>query len=729
MLATPTPWIKHIVLVGGGHAQVQLLRRLGMRPEPGIKVTLICKDTHTPYSGMLPGYIAGHYGYDDIHIDLARLCAWAGVSFIRAAVTALDPDQRLVYMDGRPPLGFDVVSINTGSTPDLASVEGARDHALPVKPIASLLDHWHGLRSQLEATGERSTKRLVCVGAGVGGCELLLAVQHCLSQGLGLSGISYHLVGRAPQVLPYNPKATQSAMQRQLEAKGVATHLGQGVTRVEPRRLLLDDGSSLAFDALLWVTGAVPAPWFAGSGLATDARGFLATDDQLRSLSHPHVFAAGDCASQTNHPREKAGVFAVRQGPVLAENLLRAVKGLPLRSHRPQRRFLSLIATGERYALASKGALFAQGGWVWRWKDHIDRSFMRRFNDLPPMAASQRLPDWARLDKQALALEQPLCKGCGGKLANPALSKGLKVLGLDGAPEDAAALPGTQLLQSVDWLTLPFSDDYLSGQIIAAHSLSDIYAEGGTPIAAMALASVARQTDDLASQDLAQVLAGARQVLDADQVALIGGHTSQASEPGLGFSVTGRLAQGQTRWSKAGARPGDRLMLSRPLGSGLLLAGLMAGKTRGRWLDVAAEQMRQTNRAATAALRALPPGGLHAVSDVTGFGLAGHASEIAQASGVNIRLDLEALFSYEGAMCLAEQGVRANLWASNQAVLGPDAPGMHDPRLVLACDPQTSGGLLAAVAPEQAAHLAGCGFTDVGQVVAAKDPGQARIEW
>lgn len=731
MNAAPTPWLKHIVLVGGGHAQVQLLRRLGMRPEPGIKVTLICKDTHTPYSGMLPGYIAGHYGYDDIHIDLARLCAWAGVSFVRAEVTGLNPDTRQVMIAGRPALSYDVVSINTGSTPDLDSVPGAREHALPVKPIASLLERWQALRQLLERDSEGATKRLVCVGAGVGGCELLLSVHHYLGQTAGSDGLAYHLVGRAREVLPYNAKATRRAMQRHLTAKGVALHLGQGVARVEPQTLVMEDGERLPFDALLWVTGAVPAPWFTGSGLATDARGFLATDDQLRSLSHPDVFAVGDCASQVKNPREKAGVFAVRQGPVLAENLLCAVKGLPLRRHVPQRRFLSLIATGERYALASKGPFATQGAWVWRWKDHIDRSFMQRFSDLPPMAAGQVLPNWSRHQEatQTEALEQPLCKGCGGKLGSSALASGLGLLGLSGAAEDAAALPGTELVQSVDWLSLPLSDAYLSGQIIAAHSLSDIYAEGGQPFAAMALANVERQAEWLAAQDLAQMLAGARQVLEADQVALIGGHTSQGGEAGLGLSVTGRILPGQARWTKGGAQVGDLLMLSRPLGSGLLLAGLMAGRTKGRWLDAAAELMARSNRQAAVALRTLPAEALHAVSDVTGFGLAGHAREIAEASALAIRLDLADLPVLEGALSLVEQGVRASLWRSNRRALGAEALEACDPRLVVACDPQTSGGLLAAVAPGQATALEQAGFVAVGQLLDPQAAGHARLVW
>ncbi len=719
------PWVKHLVLIGGGHAQVQLLRRLGMRPEPGIKVTLICSDTHTPYSGMLPGYIAGHYLFDEIHIDLAKLCAWAGVTYINARVTGLDPDQRLVMFDDRPALAFDIASINTGSTPDLDSVPGARAHALPVKPIAQLLGRWQSLLERLEVanpeaagTDAKRPLRLACVGAGVGGCELLLSVQYYLKQRFGRSAIECHLVGRAPHVVPHNPPATQRAMRAQLEKKGVALHLGQEVTAVEAGALVLGDDRRLDFDELLWVTGAVPAPWFFDCGLALDARGFLAIDDSLRSLSHPHIFAAGDCAAQVNHPREKAGVFAVRQGPILAENLLRAVKKQPLKRHRPQRRFLSLIATGEKYALASRGPFHAQGAWVWRWKDRIDRKFMQRFSDLPAMAEAQRQGSWAQTALEQEGLADPLCQGCGGKVARSPLQSALNRLTPGRAVEDAARLPGSNYWQSVDWLTVPLSDLYLSGQLIAAHCLSDIYAEGGRPEAALAIVNVRRQGERLAVQDISDLLAGALAVLERDEVVLIGGHSSQGDTAALGLSVTGKGPQaGAVGWRKAGAKPGDILMLSRPLGMGLLLAGLMRGQTKGRWLEAATNMARETNREAARMLSRLPEGALHAVSDVTGFGLMGHASELAEAGQVAIQLHLTDLPAYPGAIEVAKAGVRPSILASNARSAGASDQDLQDPWLCLACDPQTSGGLLAAVTPESAGSLAEQGFAVVGRVL------------
>lgn len=717
------PWIKHIVLIGGGHAQVQLLRRLGMRPEPGVKVTLICSDTHTPYSGMLPGYIAGHYDFDDIHIDLAKLCAWAGVNYVNARVSGLDPDRRLVMFADRPSLSFDVASINTGSTPDLDSVPGAREQALPVKPIAGLLGRWQKMLADLEANTapEKGPVRIACVGAGVGGCELLLSVQHFLERRFGAAAIECHLIGRAAQVVPHNPPATQRAMHAQLKKKGVVLHLGRGVTRVETGHLVLEDGQALAFDHLLWVTGAVPAPWFAKTGLAVDERGFLAIDDRLRSLSHPHVFAAGDCAVQVNHPREKAGVFAVRQGSILAENLLRAAKGRPLKQHIPQRRFLSLIAMGEKYALGSRGLFHAQGAWVWRWKDQIDRNFMRRFSELPAMKDTRTRDDWAQGALVQEGLSEPLCQGCGGKMARSPLSAALARVAPGNRIEDAARLPGSNYLQSVDWLTAPVSDLYRSGQVIAAHCLSDIYAEGGRPTAALAIANVRRQAERLAAQDLGDLLAGAMHTLEKDGVALIGGHSGQGDVTALGLSVTGTLDSGQddaTGWSKAGARAGDILVLSRPLGMGLLLAGLMQGHTKGRWLDAAMGIASHTNREATEALHELPQGGLHAVSDVTGFGLIGHAAEVAEASGVAVSITLADLPAYEGALEVAQAGVRPSILASNALSISGQDYDLGDPRVALACDPQTSGGLLAIVAPECVDALKAQGFVVVGQVLA-----------
>ncbi len=381
------PVLRDIVLVGGGHSHVGVLKRLGMRPIPGVRLTVICQDAHTPYSGMLPGYIAGHYSYDDVHIDLRRLCQFAGARFYRAEADGIDRQQQRVRCKGRPEVPYDLLSINIGSTPQLHQVEGAAAHAVPVKPIQRFNRRWQEV---LERVRERAGPiRIAVVGGGAGGVELALAMQYRLSRELAAQGrdpgeLEIELFNAAAQILPTHNRRVRAAFERRLAERGVAVRNRAAVVQVGERCLRVSDGESVTADEIVWVTQAGGASWLAGTGLELDAEGFLCVRDTLQTTADDRIFAAGDIAHVVNHPRPKAGVFAVRQGPPLARNLRRMVRGRRPRPFRPQRDWLALISTGDRNAVASRGRFIGvEGAWVWRWKDWIDRRFMARFTDLP----------------------------------------------------------------------------------------------------------------------------------------------------------------------------------------------------------------------------------------------------------------------------------------------------------------------------------------------------------
>ncbi|MDY7114925.1 FAD-dependent oxidoreductase [Halomonas sp. SSL-5] len=381
------PVLRDIVLIGGGHTHVGVLKRFAMKPEPGVRLTLICRDTHTPYSGMLPGYVAGHYGYDEVHIDLRRLAEYAGARFFADEAVGIDHDARKVLCRSRPPVPYDWLSINIGSTPRVDALGGAAGHAVPVKPIHQFNDRWQTLLRRIEAHPGRT--RVAVVGGGAGGVELLLAMQVRLGSELAARGrdpedLTFALFTRGETLLPTHNARVRAHFEATLRRRGIEVHAGTEVVAVEAGRLQAADGTWHAADEIVWVTSAGGAGWLKETRLALDDDGFIQVDDTLRSTSDPRIFAAGDIASQVNHPREKAGVFAVRQGRPLADNLRAAVTGRPLSSYRPQARWLALISTGDRHAVASRGRLCLAGDWVWRWKDRIDRRFMARFNDLPP---------------------------------------------------------------------------------------------------------------------------------------------------------------------------------------------------------------------------------------------------------------------------------------------------------------------------------------------------------
>lgn len=370
-----------LVLVGGGHAHVEVLRRFGAMPQPGLRVVAVARELLTPYSGMLPGYLAGHYPREACHIDLRPLAERAGAHLIHAEACGLDLGRRQVHCRDGTAVPFDLLSLDIGGRPATAAIPGAAQHALPVKPVDGFLAAWAACEAAALAAIGRY--RVVVVGGGAGGVELCLALRHRLRLQLAAAGAdpdraSFALVTDTTEILPSHAPWVRRRLTRGLIERGVVLHLGCRVERVEPGRLSTAAGD-IGFDAAVWAVGVAAPSWPGAAGLATDPAGFVAVDATLRSLSHPEIFAAGDIAALDGHCLAKAGVYAVRQGPVLAENLRRVAQGAPLRSYQPQRQFLSLISTGDRRAVASRGRLVAEGAWVWRLKDWIDRSWMRRY--------------------------------------------------------------------------------------------------------------------------------------------------------------------------------------------------------------------------------------------------------------------------------------------------------------------------------------------------------------
>lgn len=384
------PIVNDLVLVGGGHTHVHVLKSFGLRPVPGLRITLISRDVHTPYSGMLPGFIAGHYRREQCHIDLGALARFAGARFVQDEATGIDLVSKHVTCLRSPTVPYGTASLDIGSVPNLRAVPGAAEHATPVKPI-------DGLAARLEkiiarAAGGQAGLRFVTVGGGAAGVEVTLSMRHRLRGLLRQGGddpdtMSFALVTRGA-LLPTHNVSVRTRFRTLLAQRRVALVEHNAATRVEDGAVLCANGDRIGFDELIWVTQAGAAAWLGGTGLALDGGGFVKVDATLRSVSDPNVFAAGDVAANIDHPRPKAGVFAVRQGPPLAENLRRAVAGKPPLPFRPQTQFLSLIGTGDGCAVASRGRWAAQGRAIWQLKDWIDRRWMRQYQALPAHRAN-----------------------------------------------------------------------------------------------------------------------------------------------------------------------------------------------------------------------------------------------------------------------------------------------------------------------------------------------------
>jgi selenide, water dikinase len=714
-----------LVLVGGGHAHVHVLKSFGMRPVPGVRVTLISRDVETPYSGMLPGYVAGHYTFEECHIDLGRLARFARARLIRDEAIGLDRARGFVQCRSHPPIRWDLLSIDIGSAPRSGDVPGAAEHAIAVKPIADFATRWEALLARAQ---KMSRLRLAVVGGGAAGVELALSAQHRLA-GLCSGAVEVTLITRE-ELLPSHSSRVRQLFEGILAERGVALLTDCEVSRVEPGVLICADGPRIAFDEALWVTEAGAASWLAETGLPLTPDGFIAIDETLRSIGDPQIFATGDVATMIAHPREKAGVYAVRQGPPLAANLRRALAGKRPQRAVPQRRGLALIGTGDGHAVASRGPFAAYGASWWRLKDWIDRRGMRRYRELPEMAVDES--------------EEPMrCGGCAAKVPAAVLARVMErlqpatsdavTIGLD-SPDDAALISfpgGPPLLQTVDFFRAMVEDPYLFGRIAATHALGDIYAMGGTPESALAIATVPPARPPIVEHDLFHMLRGALDVLEAEGAVLVGGHSAEGAELALGFAVTGRPRPGKLL-RKGGLRPGDRLILTKPLGTGVILAADARGVAPARVVERAIATMVQSAGPAAACLLAHRAS---ACTDVTGFGLLGHLLEMLRASDMDAVLDPEAVPALDGALSLLGRGITSSLHTDNLAALAVLDNGHASPTAAIASlliDPQTAGGLLAGLPADRAAgciaelHQLGYRAAEIG-VVARAAGGERRV--
>jgi selenide,water dikinase len=363
-----------LLLAGGGHGHIEVLRQFARVPEPGVEIVLVSPESALLYSGMLPGVVAGHYSIGEAQIALPPLAARARARFVHDRVVALDLDARVASCaDGvREP--FDILSLDVGAAPDRA-LTGDADRVQPVRPLTALLDAWE--RMQVDAAARRA-RTIAVIGGGAGGVELLLAMHHRLAQTLGLRAPRFALVTDLPHLLPDHPPGVQRRAEALIAARA-DLHLGSAAVAIVPDGAALANGTHVSADRIVMATGAAAPAWLADSGLACDAKGFVRIGSNLQSTSHSFVFAVGDCATPSERSLPKSGVYAVREGPPLALNLRRMARGLPPSPYRPQRSALALITTGGRRAIASRPPWWAEGDWVWRWKDWIDRRFVAHY--------------------------------------------------------------------------------------------------------------------------------------------------------------------------------------------------------------------------------------------------------------------------------------------------------------------------------------------------------------
>ncbi|WP_295511581.1 selenide, water dikinase SelD [uncultured Sulfitobacter sp.] len=692
MNSPDVPLTQDLVLVGGGHAHALVLRKWGMNPLPGARLTVINPGPTAPYTGMLPGHVAGHYSRDTLEIDLVRLCRFAGARLILAHATDIDRTARLITVEGQGPIAYDVASIDIGITAEM-SIAGFADHAVGAKPLDIYAQRWRDFVSA--TTQGTATPTVAVIGGGVAGCELALAMSHALQQAGVKPAVT--VIEAGPQISGVGDTARRKLLSAMSQA-GIALRTDARVTQVTASQVLLDRQEPVQAALTVGAAGAFPHGWLARTDLPL-IDGFIETTPDLSIKGDTSVFAVGDCAAMPFAPRPKAGVFAVRAAPVLHHNLRAALTGGARKIFKPQKNYLKLISFGGKSAMAEKFGFAVSGPLLWRWKDRIDRAFMDKLDHLPPMKAA-RIPETSALGAREIMQEKPLCGGCGAKVGAALLADALSNLDtrahpqvVTGVGDDAAVVKmpggGFQVL-STDHLRAMVHDPVQMTRIAAVHALGDVWAMGAAPQVALSSLILPRMSPPLQARTLREITDAARAVFDAAGASLVGGHTTMGAELTIGFTVTG--TRDTMPITIAGAQPDDVLLLTRPIGSGVMMAAHMEGTAQGRDVANTLAIMQQPQSQQADILR-----DAHAMTDVTGFGLAGHVLAMCKASGLCATLRHADIPVYAGARALSDAGVGSSLLQANR----DNAPtaGIDDP---LIHDPQTAGGLLAALPPKAA---------------------------
>ncbi len=679
-----------LVLAGGGHSHALLLKRWAMRPElrPSGLIMLISRQSTLLYSGMVPGLIAGNYLREEMEIDLNPLCLGSGVAFIRAEIIGIDLNKYFVSFDDRESISFDRISIDVGSEISQSynkSINRLKNF-VDIKPLENSLD-WLMSQDGNPKVLERIPFQIL--GGGMTGVEVSLALRR-----------------RWPNrkiVLNVKPRQPNNIFKKILRAAAIELAYG------EPDPEL----------PTLCCTGNKAPTWLKDSGLPVNSSGRIKTSKTLQVLGHKNVFAVGDCSVIDSAPRPQSGVWAVKAANILARNLELCDKNLPLQSWNPQSKALQLVGfnVGDKHpsAWGIYGRLILGPNYIiWLLKKFIDKRFMRGFQKLYLM-------------KEKIDLNNPkmFCRGCAAKLPSKVLSNSLNKVGLGSLgdyPEDCALVStdpnGKTVLQSVDGFPAVIADPWLNGRITALHASSDLWSSGAYVSSAQAQITLPAVDSRIQEELLIQSLAGIQSALELQDAKLIGGHTQESREYSpepcslgisIGLTINGFLPNSKECWLKGGVKPGDNLLLSRPIGSGVLLAGAMRGVAPVKDFDNLLLNMTNSQHIFLDQLLSLNQLDsqkfyVNACTDVTGFGLLGHLGEMIKVtnqyrhlnglSTLKCSVNLENIPAFPGSLDLLKKGISSTLSPQNRYAFSLTESKENHPALIILESSQLSPGTI-----------------------------------
>ena len=654
-----------LVLVGAGHSNIALIRRFAMDPLESVRLVVINPESTAPYSGMLPGFLAGQYIADELFIDVAALCKQAGARFIRGSLERVDTASKMLLIRHQAfpnvrelYIPYDYAVLNTGAAP-ADSFPSTHAGCYYVKPIRELLIDLPRIDERMR----RGNRSMVIAGGGAAGIELAFAFRARYGSDATITLVSRRSIDHDNAL-----SAGASVIRRALEEKRITLIESVEVTEAVVGEVRLSDGRSVAAYVVCVATPVRAPSWIEQSGLA-GKDGFLNVNAELQVDDYEGLYASGDIVNLPSS-RGRSGVMAVRAGQYLAKALVQKIRGRHVSPFRPQRHWLTLLNLGDGEAIAVRGSLAYKGASLFKLKDRIDQKFMARFKP-----------------RKMSSAEAMRCEGCAAKLPGDMLTSVFGQQFEDGA---ITTQQGVSRIRSIDALTHLVDDPYLIGALAMRHAVSDVWAMGASPTTALTLIAVERAlSQHIEASDFVQAQAGLQDAAHAYGVEIVGGHSLSLNQPMIAVEVEGECARPVRKNS---VMAGDELWITGPVGSGILFSALASGLTIGasidQWVTNALKSLFEASQIAARE-------GVHAMTDVTGFGLAGHLREMLSWNNLGIQW-AEKIVTFSGVDECIARGIQSTAYVDNVRYaqqIGHKAPS------AVVFDPQTCGPLLIAASP------------------------------
>ena len=621
-----TYFSKQLVLIGGGHANVQVLRKLCMNEYKGLHVILINDSYSSIYSGMTPGYIQGSYSLSDISIDLQRLCFNAGATFINDQVYKLDKKNKTIYLKSHPTLFYDILSINTGSVSNIQSIKiNNGTNYISVKPISNLVKNLNKIDSVIKKS---SQKKINIVGGGIAAFEISFALHNRYEGNISVNIVSNTLLAEKNL-----NKSSYKTLLKIAKIKKIKI-ISANVLSASKSMLKLSNNHSLDGDITLFASGASLPEWLKKSNLKLIDE-FIGVNHFLQTLSEKNIFVTGDAANIQGFRRSKSGVMAVRQGEILSENILLYLENRSLKNFKPQNNWLYLIGTFKNSALFNYYGLCFEGKLLWNLKKYIDQNFIKKFSFLDKTLMNKK----KYLIKDSKDEKEMFCQGCGSKVSKKSLVNYLKKNNINKELTDSTLININQkyILQTIDHIKLFQSfDPYDFGIISYLHSQNDILASGGSVKSLSISVGVPFSEEKIEKFYLESFMEGIKSEALKDKSIIAAGHSYQTGEPSITITMNGKV---NYKSIKSLAKENDLIYLSKPLGTGYLLSAYFKNSSLINFQDfkLLTKYLKKSNKnAAEIALKFK----CKTMTDISGFGLASHLGDICESSNLSAEIIL-----------------------------------------------------------------------------------------